>query len=47
MRHTLKSVRVNYTRRIQALLYLRLNGGGTPHSEADLERARRLAEAGR
>lgn len=44
MRHTLKSTRVNYTRRVQALLYLRLNGGGTPHTEADLERARILAE---
>lgn len=44
MRHTLKSVRVNYTRRIQALLYLRLNGGGTPHTADDLERARLLAE---
>lgn len=44
MRHTLKSTRVNYTRRIQALLYLRINGGGTPHTDADLERARQMVE---
>ena len=42
----LVSVRVNNPRRIQALLYLRMNGGGTPHTAADLERARAIAEGG-